>query len=70
MVPSLAKLRPDVIATPTVIVGFVGTELVLDPAYERARDACHKGIRELFGVSRRRQSSEGHGRANRSRSIQ
>jgi hypothetical protein len=41
------KIEP--IATPSVIVGFVGCELVLDPDYERQREACHEGIHDLFG---------------------
>jgi hypothetical protein len=34
------NLKTNVIATPSVVVGFVGVQLVLDPEYTRQRTAC------------------------------
>lgn len=42
------NVRVDVIASPSVVIGFVGSELVLDWAYVQARDACHQAISNLF----------------------
>jgi hypothetical protein len=42
------NVRVDVIASPGVLIGFVGSELVLDWAYVEARDACHQAISNLF----------------------
>ncbi len=42
------NVRTDVIATPSAVVGFVGSELELDPAYVQQRDACHKAVVDLF----------------------
>ncbi|MGC2240352.1 MAG: hypothetical protein WA726_05900 [Acidimicrobiia bacterium] len=42
------NVRTDVIATPSAVVGFVGSELELDPSYVQQRDACHKAIVDLF----------------------
>ncbi len=42
------NVRTDVIATPSAVIGFVGSELVLDPEYVRQRDACHEGISKFF----------------------
>jgi hypothetical protein len=48
------KAKTEPIATPNVMLGFVGCELALDPAYERQREACHKGIRDLFSGAQKK----------------
>ena len=50
-------LKTDVVAVPKAVVGFVGSELVLDPIYVQARDACHKGIADLFSGAAKKAKS-------------
>jgi len=38
--PNKAALATDVVATPDITIGFVGSELTIDPAYESQADAC------------------------------
>src|SRR3954447_12396164 len=38
--PNKGALATDVLATPAITVGFIGSELTLDREYERQRDAC------------------------------
>jgi hypothetical protein len=43
------NIRVNVIATPSVQVGFSGAELVLDPEYVGMRNECNKAVAEMFG---------------------
>jgi hypothetical protein len=43
------NLRTDVIAKPSINVGFVGAKLTLDPEYQRERAACLKDVARAFG---------------------
>ena len=42
------NVKIDVIATPSVQVGFVGAELTVDPDYENQREECGKAASKLF----------------------
>jgi hypothetical protein len=42
------NLKTDVIAKPTIDVGFLGAKLTLDPEYERERAACLKDVARMF----------------------
>lgn len=52
------NVKVNVVATPAVRVGFSGAELVLDPEYVAARQACNQAVADLFrgvghgGISR------------------
>jgi hypothetical protein len=48
------KAKTEPVATPNVMLGFVGCELVLDSAYEHQRGECHKGIRDLFSGAQKK----------------
>ena len=58
------NVRVNVIATPTVEIGFAGVELILDPEYVRGRRACNKAVADMFdrvghgGLSRRPKPGE------------
>ena len=42
------NLKTDVIARPTIDVGFLGAKLTLDPEYQREREACLKDVARVF----------------------
>ncbi len=42
------NVKTDVIATPSVQVGFVGAELTVDPDYEHQREECEKAAAKMF----------------------
>jgi hypothetical protein len=42
------KLKVDVIAKPTVVVGFVGVVRDVDPAYTHQRKACNDALKIMF----------------------
>jgi hypothetical protein len=44
----VGNLKTNVIATPSVTVGFVGAELTVDPDYAKQKDACNQALRDLF----------------------
>jgi hypothetical protein len=45
----VGNVRVNVVATPTVRVGFAGAELILDPEYVRGRKDCMKAVADAFG---------------------
>ena len=42
------NVKTNVIATPSVQVGFVGAELTVDPDYENQREECEKAAAKMF----------------------
>ncbi len=51
------NVATNVIATPSIVVGFVGAELVVDPAYMAALERCYAGMLEVCrGASPQRSS--------------
>jgi hypothetical protein len=42
------NVKTNVIAEPSVVIGFVGVQLVLDSDYNRQRTACFKALIELY----------------------
>jgi hypothetical protein len=47
-------LATDVVASPSVTVGFVGAKLSLDEDYTRQRDACNEWLKEQFDKVKRK----------------
>ncbi len=42
------NVATNVIATPRIVIGFVGAELVVDPAYIAALKRCYAGMLDKY----------------------